>query len=346
MKRIRIHTAKPYEVLLGHGLLPEAGRWLSAVCRSKRVVIVTDKTVEPLYGKTVTKALEQENFTCLKYVLPDGENSKNAENLLQLLNFLAENQIRRNDTLIALGGGVIGDLVGFAAAIYLRGIAVVQIPTTLLSMVDSSVGGKTGIDLPAGKNLVGAFWQPELVLADLDTLATLPPEQLAAGMGEVIKCGVIGNNGILDCLETADMEARIADCIALKADVVARDERDENGEREMLNAGHTVAHAIEKLSDYSIPHGKAVAMGLVVEARMAVDLGLAEVAVYDRILKAVRAFDLCEKVPYLPEKMAQAMQRDKKNRDEKIAFILPEKIGECVRQTLTVQQVIDLLSKQ
>ena len=346
MKKIHINASAPYDVLLGSGLLQTAGSLLKSVCRSDRVVIVTDDIVDGFYGEALKGSLEKEDFSALKYVISHGEKAKNFLALENLLNFLAKNEIRRNDTIIALGGGVVGDLAGFAAAIYLRGIAAVQIPTTLLAMVDSAIGGKTGIDLPAGKNLAGAFHQPKLVVADTDTLQTLPPQELAAGMGEIIKYGVIGKNGILDRIGQGNMEEQIAGCMELKAGIVEQDEFDQNGVREILNAGHTVGHAIEKLSGYAVPHGKAVALGLAAEARMAVELGIAEMSVYERILSAVKSCGLYEKIVYSPENLTEIMRSDKKNRDGKITFVFPRKIGNCVRQELTVQQVIELLEKQ
>ena len=346
MKKIHINASAPYDVLLGSGLLQTAGSLLKSVCRSDRVVIVTDDIVNGFYAEALKGSLEKEDFSALKYVISHGEKAKNFLTLENLLNFLAKNEIHRNDTIIALGGGVVGDLAGFAAAIYLRGIAVVQIPTTLLAMVDSAIGGKTGIDLPAGKNLVGAFHQPKLVIADTDTLQTLPPQELAAGMGEIIKYGVIGKNGILDHIGQDDLEEQIAACMELKAGIVAQDEFDQNGVREILNAGHTVGHAIEKLSGYAVPHGKAVALGLAAEARMAVELGIAEMPVYERIFSTVNRCGLYEKLPYSPAELTQAMGSDKKNRGKGITFILPVEIGRCVRRELTAQQVEELLKKQ
>ena len=346
MKKVHINASAPYDALIGSGLLQDAGNLLKSVCHSNRVVIVTDNIVDGFYGEKLKKSLEKENFFVLKFSIPNGENHKDFSTLENLLNFLAENHIRRNDTVIALGGGVVGDLAGFAAAIYLRGIAVVQMPTTLLAMVDSAIGGKTGIDLPAGKNLAGAFYQPKLVIADTETLQTLPPEQFSAGMGEAIKYGVIQKNRILKCIGQDDMEELVAECVTLKGFFVERDEFDRKGIREILNAGHTVGHAIEKCSGYTVPHGKAVALGLVTEARIAVDLGLADVSVYERIVQTAKNCDLYEKVPYLPEELAEAMQNDKKNRDTEITFVLPKKMGECVHKALTIQQVIQLLEKQ
>lgn len=346
MKKVSVNASAPYGVLVGAGLLQAAGSLLKSVCRSNRVVIVTDDVVDGLYGEALKDSLEKENFSVLKYIISHGENAKNFFVLKNFLNFLAENQIHRNDTIIALGGGVVGDLAGFAAAIYLRGIAVVQIPTTLLAMVDSAIGGKTGINLPAGKNMVGAFHQPKLVIADMDTLQTLPPQELAAGMGEVIKYGVIGKSDMLNRIGQDDLEEQIAACIQMKADIVVRDERDQIGVREILNAGHTVGHAIEVLSNYTVPHGKAVALGLVAEARLATDLGLAEISTYDRICRAVKGCGLYEKLPYSASELVQAMHSDKKNRGKRIAFILPVEIGKYVRRELTAQQVEELLEKQ
>ena len=346
MKKIHINGSVPYDVHLGTGLLQETGNLLRSVCHSHRVVIVTDDIVDEFYGEALKSSLEKENFSALKYVISHGEKAKNFLALENLLNFLAENKIHRNDTIIALGGGVVGDLAGFAAAIYLRGIAAVQIPTTLLAMVDSAIGGKTGIDLPTGKNLAGAFHQPKLVVADTDTLQTLLPQELAAGMGEVIKYGVIGKNGILDHIGQDDLEEQIAACIRLKADIIVQDEFDQNGVREILNVGHTVGHAIEVLSNYTVPHGKAVALGLAAEARMAVELEITEMSVYERIFSAVNRCGLYEKLPYSPTELTQAMGSDKKNRGKGITFILPVEIGRCVRRELTAQQVEELLKKQ
>lgn len=346
MKKISVNVSAPYDILLGAGLLKEAGSLLKPVCRSNRLVIVTDDIVDGLYGDALKNSLEKEGFSVLKCIIPNGETSKNFQYLECLLNFLAENRIHRDDTVLALGGGMIGDLVGFAAAIYLRGIRVVQIPTTLLAMVDSAIGGKTGIDLLAGKNLAGAFYQPKLVIADTETLKTLPPEQFSAGMGEVIKYGVIGKNDILDIVGAQNSEEWIFACISAKCEIVEQDEFDQTGVREVLNAGHTVGHAIEALSHYTIPHGKAVALGLVAEARMAVDFKLTEVSTYERIFSAVKDSGLYEKLPYSGGELAQAMLHDKKNSGKEIAFLLPVEIGNYTRIELSEQQVIELLKKQ
>ena len=346
MKKVHVNASAPYDVFIGPRLLQETGKLLKSVCNSNRLIIVTDDIVDGFYGEALKKALEEENFSVLKCVIPNGEKVKNFSTLEKMLNFFAKNGVRRNNTVLALGGGVVGDLAGFAAAIYQRGVDVVQIPTTLLAMVDSAVGGKTGIDLPMGKNLVGAFHQPKLVIADTETLQTLPPQQFAADMGEVIKYGIIGKNDILDTLEKQDMEELISACISFKRDIVEQDERDCLGIREILNAGHTVGHAIEKLSCYTVPHGKAVAMGLVVEARMAVDLEFAEMPVYDRIFSAVKSCGLYEKLPYSAAELAEAMRSDKKNSGKEIAFILPVEIGKCMRKDLTVEQVTELLKEQ
>ena len=271
MKSVKISVSKEYEVLIGHGLINDCGELCRGVlAESVKAAVISDDNVAPLYLERVKAALEKAGFAVVSFVFPHGESSKNGGTYLEILNFLAENQITRTDALIALGGGVVGDITGFAAATYLRGIRFVQIPTSLLAMVDSSVGGKTAIDLPAGKNLAGAFCQPELVICDLDTLDTLSDAFFTDGCAEVIKYGILKDEALFAHLEEKaqgfDREYVISRCVELKRDYVTEDEFD-TGLRMMLNLGHTVGHAIEKLSAYSVPHGSAVAMGMAIIAR-------------------------------------------------------------------------------
>ena len=256
MKTVKVQASKSYDVVIGNGILPCLGAYLGQVTQAKKIAVVSDSQVWPLYGKTVLNALaEYETFS---YVFPAGEESKNGSTYLKLLNFLAENKLTRSDCLLALGGGVVGDLTGFAAATYLRGVDFVQAPTTLLAAVDSSVGGKTAIDLDAGKNLAGAFYQPSAVLCDLDTLNTLPENIFRDGCAEVIKYGVLYDEALFAHLEEKglgfDQEEVISRCVELKRDVVAQDEFD-RGERQKLNLGHTIGHGIEACSGYKISHG-------------------------------------------------------------------------------------------
>ena len=258
MISIDVKTSKAYQVHIGSGLLSQLGQRLRDVCQAQKAVIVSDTNVFPLYGEIAFKSLENAGFQVLSFVFPAGEESKNAATYLQLLNFLAESQVTRSDCLVALGGGVVGDLTGFAAATYLRGIAYVQVPTTLLAAVDSSVGGKTAIDLPAGKNLVGAFCQPKMVLCDPDTLKTLPEDIFRDGCAEVIKYGVLYDPKLFEELTERGLsfprETVIARCVELKRNVVMEDEFD-TGSRMKLNFGHTIGHGVEAKSNFAVSHG-------------------------------------------------------------------------------------------
>ena len=242
MKSIHIHASKSYDVLVGRGLLRTAGTHIAAVTGSACAAVISDDCVFRLYGEALCASLEAAGLRTVYYVFPHGENFKNLLEYAKILNFLAENRVTRSDVLVALGGGVTGDLGGFAAATYLRGISFVQLPTTLLAAVDSSVGGKTAVDLPAGKNLAGAFYQPDLVLCDLDTLDTLPRETFLDGCAEVIKYGVLGSRTLFDTLAEIPsgetLEAVVAACVEQKRDIVQCDEFD-RGMRQLLNLGHT-----------------------------------------------------------------------------------------------------------
>lgn len=279
VQTIEVHTAPAYEVTIGAGLLRECGARLKTVLGGCRIAVAADSNVAPLYLETVCASLRDAGFAVCSYVFPAGEEHKNFTTLSAILEFLAESQLTRTDCVAALGGGVTGDMAGFAAASYLRGIRYVQLPTTLLSAVDSSVGGKTAIDLAAGKNLAGAFLQPAAVLCDTDCLRSLPAAVFADGAAEAIKTGVLSGETLFSLFEDGtltDAPAEIiARCIRYKAGVVERDEK-ERGERRKLNLGHTAGHAIEKCSGYAIPHGHAVAVGLAVMARASERLGWAE----------------------------------------------------------------------
>ena len=272
MKVISVKTSEKYDVIVGSAIIPQIGTYLSELKTDCKAAIISDSNVWPLYGSCVSESLDNAGISPVHYVFPAGEASKNANTYLKILNFLAENQITRSDLIVALGGGVVGDITGFTAATYLRGISYVQIPTSLLAMVDSSVGGKTAIDLPAGKNLVGAFKQPRLVLCDIDTLHTLPERLFLDGCAEVIKYAMLYDEPLFNALQISgpdfDRETVIARCIGLKRDVVQEDEFD-NGSRQRLNFGHTIGHAIEARSDFQISHGQAVAAGMAIITKAA-----------------------------------------------------------------------------
>lgn len=332
MNTITVNASKNYSILIGSGLLSSIGTQVKALGKAEKVCIVSESNVWPLYGAEVSTSLASAGFEVIFFVFPAGEESKNGATFLELVNFLAENKLTRSDLIVALGGGVVGDLAGFAAASFLRGIRFVQIPTTLLAAVDSSVGGKTAIDLPAGKNLCGAFCQPSLVLCDTDTLRTLPPAVFRAGCAEVIKYGVLYDPALFSHLEQHgldfDREAVITRCIELKRNVVMEDEFD-TGARMKLNLGHTIGHGVEAMSHFSISHGEAVAIGMAIVSRAAVHMGFCKVDVCRRILSLLQAFGLEISTEYPAADLYRYTLSDKKRSGSTIRLIIPEAIGQC-----------------
>ena len=332
MKTIEVSASGSYQVKIGSSLLSTLGVQVAGICRSGTAAIVSDSNVWPLYGQIATESLEKAGFRVVSFVFFAGEESKNGQTYLELLNFLASRQVTRSDCLIALGGGVVGDLTGFAAATYLRGIAYIQVPTTLLAAVDSSVGGKTAIDLPAGKNLAGAFYQPRLVLCDTDTLTTLPAEIFRDGCAEVIKYSVLYDPQLFSQLMLSgpdfDRESVIARCVELKRDVVAMDEFD-NGLRQKLNLGHTVGHGIEGHSNFTVSHGRAVAMGMAIVARAAAAGGLCSRADADAIVQLLERFHLPTGTDYAAEDIYRCALSDKKRSGGKVNLIVPRAVGRC-----------------
>lgn len=261
IKTIKVTASKSYDVVIGRGLLPRAGEMIKEIIKPCKAAVVCDDTVDALYSKTLEESLKNSGFEVIKYIFKAGEESKNLITYGKILEFLAESGVTRTDLVVALGGGVTGDMAGFTAATYMRGVKYVQIPTTLLAQIDSSVGGKTAVDLPQGKNLVGAFCQPSLVICDVDTLSTMTPEVYRSGMGEAIKYAVLDKT-VYDILKSEyDIVSLVYACVDYKRRIVEADEY-EGGKRKLLNFGHTPAHGIEKLSGYTIQHGDAVSMGV------------------------------------------------------------------------------------
>lgn len=332
MQEVTIHASRDYRILIGTGLLPRLGQEAARCVKGRKVCIVSETNVYPHHGAAAEESLKSAGFTVVSYVFSAGESSKNGQNYLTLLNFLAENQLTRADLLIALGGGVVGDLCGFAAATYLRGVAFIQVPTTLLAAVDSSVGGKTAIDLPAGKNLAGAFYQPSLVLCDTNTLSTLPDEIFRDGCAEVIKYGILYDRNFFDYLRSTgvsfDREKVIRRCVELKRDVVAEDEFD-TGARMKLNLGHTVGHGIEAKSQFAVSHGKAVAIGTAIVSRAAVKCGMLSQADANAIVDILNAYGLPTTTEYSAEELAHFMLSDKKRSGGTMNLIIPREIGRC-----------------
>ena len=347
MKIIKVKASSEYEVIIERGALARAGKLASEVLSPCSLAIVTDDTVDALYSKVLEQSLISAGFRVIKFVIPHGEASKNTASLVSLLEFMAEHALTRADAIVALGGGVVGDLAGFAAAVYLRGIKFIQIPTTLLACVDSSVGGKTGVDLVAGKNLAGAFHQPSLVICDPDTLDTLSPEIFADGCAEVIKYGIINDKPLFDLLKLdirENIEDIISACVRNKADIVAADEFD-TGKRQLLNLGHTIGHAIEARSTFEISHGSAVAMGTVIVTKAAVSLGICKESELCEITKMLASRGLPTECPYSADELTEIALKDKKRFGENITLVLPYAIGDSRLYKINVNELKDFIKR-
>ena len=344
MKTVHVKASREYDVRIGGGLLATLGENIPK--KAKTVCIVSETNVWPLHGDAASKSITDAGYEVISFVFPAGEASKCGTTYLELVNFLAENRMTRTDCLVALGGGVVGDLTGFAAATFLRGIPFIQIPTTLLAAVDSSVGGKTAIDLPAGKNLAGAFCQPSLVLCDVDCLRTLPEDIFRDGCAEIIKTAILFDEPLFMELVrdrlNFDREAVIAACVRHKRDIVVADEFD-RGQRNLLNLGHTFGHAVEKLSDFSLSHGRAVAIGTAMAARAAVSLGLADQGTATRIMWLLERFGLPIFTHHSAETLANAALSDKKRAGSTVNLILPEAIGRCTISPTPIRELESII---
>lgn len=327
---VRVDASLSYDILIGKGLLHDLGALSASVVKPGTAVLVTDDTVNAFYGDAAVSSLEAAGFKVSRFVFPHGEESKNAETYVKLLNFCAESGVTRSDCLFALGGGIVGDMTGFAAATFLRGIKFIQIPTTLLAMVDSSVGGKTGIDLPVGKNLVGAFWQPSLVVCDYALLDTLEKEIFADGCAEVIKYAIINDKPLFEKLKkpiVPQLGAVIANCVKNKRDIVNEDERD-TGCRQLLNLGHTIGHAVEASSNFTISHGSAVAIGTNLVASVAAKRGLLTVEELKEIRDMLVAYHLPLHCSFSAKELAAVAASDKKRAGGSITLVIPYGIGD------------------
>ncbi len=347
MTTVKVNASKAYEIIIANDILDKSGELCSRVIKPCKACIVTDDTVASLYLQRVQKSLLDEGFEVVSFVFPHGEGSKSISTLTQILEFAAESRLTRSDCFIALGGGVVGDICGFAASVYLRGVEFIQIPTTLLSAVDSSVGGKTGIDLEAGKNLAGAFHQPSLVICDYSTLDTLPQSIFADGCAEVIKYGVINDRELFDKLSVgvkAQIEYVITKCVENKRDIVEADEF-ECGKRQLLNFGHTVGHAIEVCSRLQISHGSAVAIGMAIVTRAAVNDGLCTQNDLDSLIKLLKKEGLPTECEFTAEQLSAIATADKKRKGDDITVVIPYSIGDTRLVKLPVSSLKDFIQK-
>lgn len=347
MKRIRVNTSKPYDVLIERGGIDKCGEYISSVTKAKKAAVITDDIVGSLYADKVIGSLKNSGFECTLFTFENGEQSKCLSVLSDIYTFLSRSNITRSDIVIALGGGVVGDITGFAAATYLRGVEFVQIPTTLLAQIDSSVGGKTAIDIESGKNLVGTFKQPALVICDSDTLKTLSDEILSDGMAEAIKYGMIRDASLFEMIEKHTlnnidkvMDELVYTCIDIKRDVVEHDEFD-TGERMILNFGHTLGHAIEAWHNYmNYTHGKGVAAGMCKITRKFADKTVAE-----RLDKACRAYTLPTDSEAPMSELLPYCTKDKKCESANINYIVCEEIGKTEIRKSTISEFCRLMEE-
>lgn len=342
IKTIEVNASKKYEVLVGGGLLTQCGEFTKKVKSPCSILIVSDDNVYPLYGERVANSYENAGFVVNRLIFPNGEKSKNMATIIQVVEYASQIGLSKSDLIVALGGGVVGDLAGFAAAIYLRGIDFVQIPTTFLAAIDSSVGGKTGCDLPSGKNQVGVFHQPRLVICDPDTFDTLSEQVFADGICEAVKYGVICDSELFCKISSggikSEIETVIERCVRIKSDIVQRDEFD-TGERMLLNLGHTIGHSVEALSEYEISHGHAVAIGLMYIARACEKTGRAKKVCSDKLLETFEKYRIDTKCSFSPHDLATKAMSDKKRSADTITLILIEDIGKAFTKKIPLNEL-------
>ena len=345
MEKLTVKVDKSYDILIGQDILGSIGHRAKDLNGLGKVLVVSDDIVHSLYGDVVYNSLKDAGYNVFEFTFNHGEKSKNLNTFSQIINFLAEQGFVRSDLIIALGGGVVGDISGFVAASYMRGIDYIQVPTTLLSMIDSSVGGKTAVDLEAGKNLVGAFYQPRLVLIDTNTLLTLPCIEYKNGMGEGIKYAVLEGGELKDLVldgvklsDTQSITRFVYLCVDSKRKIVEEDEKESNIRR-LLNLGHTFAHAIEKLSLYEIPHGLCVAAGLDIIARISNAHSKLSDIDYMTILNILEKYELNNMNPYTIDQMIDIIKLDKKVESDDINFVMPYAFGDCRIEKVKLSQI-------
>jgi 3-dehydroquinate synthase len=343
-ERVRVELGiNSYDIVIGAGILPLLGQELADLAKltgwGKQVLVISNPTVEALYGEQIIASIAQAGFQTTLALVQDGERYKSMDSAMELYNQALSMGLDRKSLIVALGGGVVGDLAGFVASTYMRGIPFVQVPTTLLAQVDSSVGGKVAVNHPKGKNIIGSFYQPRLVWADVEVLKTLPMEELRAGLAEVIKYGIIWDEGFFNYLEQSfgeilslnqlDLRRIVRKSCAIKANIVAQDER-EGGIRAILNLGHTFGHALEALTNYQVyRHGEAVAVGMVMACKVSRELDLMTVEELNRVSRVIKSFGLpVEDRKVGAEDILNSMYHDKKAEAGRIKYIIPETIGQ------------------
>ena len=346
MKKLTVNVNDSYDILIEKGLINKTGELVKSVLDCNKITLISDDNVYALYGDNVKTQLEKQGYQVFTYVFKAGEASKKTSTVIDMVEFMADKQLTRSDAVVALGGGVCGDMAGFASAIYLRGIRFVQIPTSLLAQVDSSVGGKTAVDLPQGKNLCGAFHQPCLVIIDPNVLDTLSDHFFNDGMGEVVKYGCIKSKTLFERLEKENpkdfIEDLIYECVDIKRVIVENDEK-EMGERALLNFGHTCGHAIEKLWNFeTVSHGEAVAIGMVMISQAGENAGLTEKGTADRIVNILGKMNMKIHDTHSTKEIVNAMSADKKRTNKGIKLVMLKEIGESFIKPVTMEETATL----
>lgn len=347
MRVVNVNVSENYNVYIERGLVDNCAQIIKYLVKGRRCVIVSDSNVAPLYAQRVENSLKAEGFTTAVFEIEAGEESKNPERLVEAAEFCAEYGLTRSDVLVALGGGVVTDLCGLCAALYQRGIAVVQIPTSLLSMVDSSVGGKTAVNLAKGKNMFGVFYQPKAVICDSSVLDTLPCEEFANGMAEVIKYSALKGGRVLEIIEDnakENIDELIEECVKIKRDYVCKDEFD-RGDRQFLNFGHTFGHAVERVSGFSVAHGCAVSIGMCIMAVACAQDSLCAEADKERLLELCKKYNLPVSCKYSSEDLFAASMSDKKRESDDINVVVFKGFGNCELKRISVDDLADYLRK-
>lgn len=345
MLNLKVNTSYPYNVIIGENLLDNIVGEIYEVKKTGNCIIVSDDIVWALYGEKVKTQLTDAGYGVCEFIFANGENSKNMETVLSILECCFENQLTRSDFAIALGGGIVGDITGFASSMYLRGIDFIQIPTTLLSAIDSSVGGKTGVNCSHGKNLIGSFHQPVKVICDTNTFNTLPYDIYTAGICEALKYGVIRDEKLFDDIASKnfDIEKTVYRCVEIKAQIVESDEFD-HGERQLLNFGHTLAHSIEALSNFEISHGHAVGLGMLLITKASEAKGICQNGVSKKIEEALINYNVINKSGFSANELSSVALNDKKRKGDSITLVVPEYLGKCSLHKIKINELKEFIS--
>ncbi len=336
---------KPYDVIIGNNIFDIIPQKIKELTKAQKVAVITDDNVNKLYSEKLLSILKNAGIEAISFAFTHGENHKTMETVCDILEFLAENEVTRTDCILALGGGIVGDVSGYVAASYLRGIDFIQIPTTFLAAIDSSVGGKTGVNLKSGKNLAGAFYQPRLVVCDTKTFETLPKENFKEGVAEAIKYGVICDRELFNLLsekESFDIESVIERCVQIKAEIVSEDEFD-TGKRQLLNLGHTIGHAIEKATNFEISHGNAVGIGMAIISKISDFMFWTKEETYPHIIKCLKKHQIPTDTDIKNEELLSAMVKDKKRSGSTINLVIPEEIGNSVLKSVATSELEEVL---